>query len=221
MITSMLNSYGFHFVAESMVMFLLFFTTMKLLIQVDIPKMLDKIKVRDSKKKEQQRLQQLRVEAAIQNLLNSVCRTNLTKKRVCDHCSVSLFHDGTKTIDGRFDWEFAEIFKEASYNDYYSSEIIGIQSTQLYPHYTYLKEHKSFRGNIEAMEEIDSRLARIERKNKVKYLWIDMIFDKDGKPYGNIAFSWEEVPENIDTARLTEVSTDIQNYITKNEEMIL
>lgn len=158
----------------------------------EIPRILTSIREKEEKEKENlENIQETKF-AAIQSNLEQIVRDN-----ICDHCSVSLFHNGIHSLDKKFDFKYSEVILQYSKNERNTSDILKMQSTYAMPHYFWLKENKVFQGPITDLEHIDRELMVLERKNKVKYLRLEMIF-KDGKPYANIAFAWEYIPKDVD-----------------------
>lgn len=175
----------------------------------EIPRILTNIKEEEEKKKESlENIQETKF-AAIQFNLEQIVRDS-----ICDHCSVSLFHNGVHSLDKNFDFKYSEVILQYSKNERNTSDILRMQSTYAMPHYFWLKENKVFQGPITDLGHIDRELMVLERKNKVKYLRLEMIF-KNGKPYANIAFAWEYIPKNVDIQAINYYTRYIERQLTE------
>lgn len=175
----------------------------------EIPNILQNMREEENREKEALEGEQEIKFAAIQmNLEQAV------KDGICDHCSVSLFHNGVHSLDKRFDFKYSEVILQYSKNERNTSDILKMQSTYAMPHYFWLKENKVFQGPIEDLKNIDRELMILERKNKVKYLRIEMIF-KDGKPYANIAFAWEYIPKEVNAQAINYYTRYIEKQLTE------
>jgi cbb3-type cytochrome oxidase subunit 3 len=136
----------------------------------------------------------------------------LIDAKACDHNSVSIFHNSNKSLGGgKIEFLYSEIFAECSNNESKDSEMMGIQLMSRMPYYEWLYRNHRFQGTIEEIGKIDAKLKKFEVINGVKYIMIEMIFDDDGTPVGNVTYCWNEVPTNVNTEAL-EKATDLIRY---------
>ena len=179
-------------------MFLLTIFLVKIIISYDMPKILDQYY--DAKKIESMKERELREENQnirfrnIQSYLDRV----ILKDSICQHASIAMFHDQVKSLDEQFDFKYSMIILEQTINGNRSSNILPEQPTSLMPYYIWLRDNRTFEGNLEQLNKIDKDLASREKSIGVKYLYMEMVQTKayDDKlcPVAIISFCWETEP---------------------------